>query len=152
MFGLSKKEVLVKAIKNACNNELQVYKTGAIKLASMQSSDEDIDKMVAAIRREYLNSVFDAIWASFRASSPTIETKMRLAMMSPSITGLPEEFDIEYFDCNGISAGCTFAIAYYALTGKSISNKEYKTCSMLNHYQNDLMQNVLVDLANTQQI
>ena len=35
--------------------------------------------------------------------------------------------------------------AYFAVTGKSVEIKHFKTMSMLNHYQNDLMNEVLIE-------
>lgn len=147
MFGLSKREMLIKAIQNACQNSLGTYRseitTSLEKFSSGSLSDDAFNQELTTARRNYFNSVYDAVWASFRVSSPTIEQRMRLAMFSPEMTGLPPEFDLDYFAKNGISAGCTYAIAYFAFSNKTISPRDFRDCSMLNHYQVNLMNSVL---------
>ena len=64
-------------------------------------------------------------------------------MMNPQMTGLPSEFSSDYLSSNGISAGAVFAFAYFALTNKKVDTKLFRTMSMLNHYQVDLMNNTL---------
>ena len=106
----------------------------------------DFDRAAHAERKEYYNAVFDAMWASIKASAPAIEARLRLAFMSPGITGLPPEVSIEYLDDNGISAGPTYAFCYYAITGKKVAAKDLKIMSKLIHFQADLMNNALAEL------
>lgn len=98
-------------------------------------------------RKDYLNAVGDAMWASFRASSPAIAERYKCALFAPNICGLPEMFDIDYFDDNGVSAGCVFAMCFFAMTNKPITQNDMKTCSMLNHFQNGLMDKTIDELA-----
>jgi hypothetical protein len=148
MFGLSKHEILINAIKNTCVNELPKYEA-AIKTLIEKSNNpeipqEKVSKSARYARCDYLNAVSDAIWNSFAVSSPSIHARYRLAMMSPRMTGLPEEFDLDYLCDNGISAGIVFALSYFAITNKTVSNtKMFKIMSMLNHYQTDLMNDIL---------
>ncbi|HIX65300.1 MAG TPA: hypothetical protein H9736_03540 [Candidatus Anaerotruncus excrementipullorum] len=147
MFGLSKQELLVKTIKNACINELPQYDT-AIKdfLNSANDpniSDETINKLYLDARRNYFDAVCCHILNSFSISSPNIYARFKLAMMNPQMTGLPSEFSSDYLSSNGISAGAVFAFAYFALTNKKVDTKLFRTMSMLNHYQVDLMNNTL---------
>lgn len=146
MFGLNKKDVIVNAIKNVCNNEIGIYKSAVEKFAFDDTLTEDeINKKAMESRKEYLNAVFDAMWASFRASSPAIAERLKIALITPTICGLPEMFDVDYLDDNGVSAGCAFAMCYFAMTGKAIAVKDMRVCSMLNHFQNDLMNKALDD-------
>lgn len=150
MFGLSRKKVLVEAIINVCHNESDIYRDGlrtfSQKVLDGDCSEDEAKQDLMSARRDYLFAVFDAMWASFRVSSPAIEHKMRMAMLSPSSTGLPKEFTAEYFEENGIPAGCVYAICYFAVTGKQISTKDFKICSMPNHYQNAIMDNIITEI------
>ena len=149
MFGFSKQKILIAAIKNACNNELEVYENAVINFLKIynenpEMQENEINALVLKARQNYLNAVCDRIWSSFAVSSPNIHTRFRLALMNPSVTGLPDEMDVDYFSENGISAGATFAFAYFALTDKRVdSTKMLHTMSTLNHYQNDLMNEIL---------
>lgn len=147
MFGLSSREVLIKAIKNACQNEAGVYRDGIKSFLSELSdndiSDEEMNSRASSARNDYLNAVFDVMLSSFRVSSPVIEQRIRLAISCPQITGLPGDFNVEYFANSGISAGCAYAMCYFATTNKEITARDFKDCSMLNHYQNAIMDSIL---------
>jgi len=150
MFGFSKREILVKVIKNACANELACYDDGVKKFTEAYKTnpempEKQLDEFARVARCNYLNAVCDSVWNSFAVSSPSVHAQFRLALTNPQITGLASKFDVDYLCKNGISAGVTFAFAYFALTGKSVATiKLSKTMSMLNHYQNDLMDSVLL--------
>lgn len=149
MFGLSKKEVLQNAIKNTCTNEIETYRAGLLQLTDGKNNelaDADIEKVALDVRKDYFNTVFDSVVTSFRASAPIVATRIQLALSSPCMTGLPEEFNVEYLDKTGISAGCTFALCYFALTNKQLTYRDFSVCSALNHYQNRLMDKVLDEL------
>jgi hypothetical protein len=110
---------------------------------SPEMTEERFQAMYKSARRGYLGAVCDSTWNCF-AESPGADARFRLALMEPSISGLPAEFDVDYLCDNGISAGAVFAFAYYALTGKPISGAEmFRNMSMLNHLQNDMMNSVL---------
>ena len=149
MFGFSKQKTLVTAIKNACDNELKIYEDAVVNFLKVYNkypnmSEDEVNTLVVKARRDYLNTVCDKIWNSFAVSSPKIHTRFRLALMNPSMTGLPDEMNVDYFSRNGISAGAVFAFAYFALTDKRVdSTKMFHTMSTLNHYQDDLMNEVL---------
>ena len=149
VFGLSTRETLVRAIENACRNEICVYKN-CVKdgLAHYSEwSDEEISRHALLARREYVNAVFDAIMASFRISSPIIDARIKLVICDPHVTGVPDEIDTDYLADNGFSAGITYAIFYFAVTNKKIKpSKDFKIISALNHYQAKLMNDVLNEL------
>ena len=154
MLGLSAPESLVRAVKNSCNNEIGTYKQGVQEFLDALKQNEDMvdeekDKYIIAARKDYINAVCDSMFSSFRISSPNIDERLRLAISSPQITGLPDEFSIEYMDDYGISAGAVFAFCYYAVTNKKVTTKKtIRTMSMLNHYQNELMNSVLAEFDN----
>ncbi len=148
MFGLFIKRNLIKAIKNACINEIGIYKSEVMDLLNEYCNDTDVPtSKLMHVKRNYFYAVFDAMWTTLRVSSPTVDARVRLALMAPTLTGLPAEFTVEYIGDNGISAGATFAICYYALSNQEINLfKEAKTLSMLNHFQNDLMNRALGEI------
>ncbi|BCK85380.1 hypothetical protein MM59RIKEN_26990 [Pusillibacter faecalis] len=149
MFGLSTRETLVRAIENACRNEICVYKN-CVKdgLAHYSEwSEEEISRHALLARREYANAVFDAMLESFRVSSPIIDARIKLVIWNPRVTGVPDEIDTDYLADNGFSAGVTYAICYFAVTNKKINpSKDFKIISALNHYQTKLMNDALDEL------
>ena len=149
MFGFSKEEVLAKAIKNACSNKLNTYEHEIQQILRRyqmrpKMSESELSHLTLQARRNYLNAVCDSIWSSFSVSNPNTHARFKLALMSPQMTGLPEEINVDYLNTNGISAGVVFALAFFALTNKQINSpKLFRTMSILSHYQNDLMESVL---------
>ncbi len=141
MFGLSMREVLEKNIRNACINNKGVYKEQVIELLEKYSDDLDniAEEDFYLARMAYLNSVFDSITAGLRSADPSILVRVDMAALSPAVCGF-DGLDIS----QGISAGATFAICYWALTGKEAS---IRTCQFLSHFQNAMMDEVLVELA-----
>lgn len=139
MFGLSIRKTLATAIANACQNNRNVYKESVKKrIKDLIEAENDPAKQKAIAmeaRSEYLTKVFDDVVKALSISTPTIEQRVRLAIMSPSICGIPDR-DID----DGVMAGTVYAICYWA-----IKNKQAKPgdCIALNHYQNDIMQSVL---------
>lgn len=153
MFGLSKQEIIIKVIKNACTAKIDSYRSGIKMIAEFLSMpdarddipQEKISKLAETTRINYLNAVCDAVWESLSVSSPNLSDRFHIALLSPRIAGLPDEFTTEYLSAHGISAGVVFGLMYFAVTGKSVEIKHFKTMSMLNHYQNDLMNEVLIE-------
>jgi len=141
MFGLSLREVLERNIKNACVNNKHVYKELVINFLDQYSADLDNipEDAFLASRIGYFNAVFDTIVDSLRASSPETIARVHLAALSPRVCGY-EGMDMS----TGISAGMTFALCYWALTGKEAP---VRTCQFLSHYQNAMMTEVLVELS-----
>lgn len=144
MFGLSKKESLSSGILRECENNLGVYRDGLIPLIKSENYSETSYNKV---RKNYFNAVFDSLWNSFALITPTVDQRIRLVFLCPEISGLPPEITDQYLLENGISAGCSFAILYYAVTNKPVkSTKDFRTMSMLNHAQNKLMEQIIDEL------
>lgn len=143
MFGLSMKEVLAKAIINACHNCKNTYKIAILEnMDKLNDCDEESTKgLLTSIRREYLNEVADSVINTFRVSSPNISSRIQLVFMSPQVCGYDIKFE------NGIMAGSVFAICYYAIKNKVAPAN---LCVRLNHIQNDIMNEVLQEIENEQ--
>lgn len=149
MFGFSTRETLVRAIENACRNKIDVYKDCVREglVNGSELSEEEILQHATTARIEYVNAVFNVMLESFQVSSPTIHARMKLVMWDPRITGIPDEFNIDYLADNGFPAGVTYAICYFAVTNKKIlPSKDFQIMSRLNHYQSELMNDALVEL------
>ena len=145
MFGLSKKESLSSGILRECENNLGVYRDGHIPLIKSENYSET---SYNEVRKNYFNAVFDSLWNSLALITPTVDQRIRLVFWSPEISGLPPEITDQYLLKNGISAGCSFAILYYAITNKPVkSAKDFRTMSMLNHAQNKLMEQIIDGLG-----
>ncbi len=140
MFGLSIRKTLAQAIANACQNNRNVYKEAIKRNLSMltDDSDEEQNELARVSREEYLTKVFDDVVKAFNVSSPNIEQRVRLAIMNPEICGVPDR-DID----NGVMAGTVYAICYWAIKNKTAKSGD---CIALNHYQNDIMNEVLQEL------
>lgn len=154
MFGLSTKERLVAAIKAICEKQSVVYEKEIISVLPQLeklTSEEDIQEIMVPARSAYFNACFDMLSDTLETISPVIFSKMRLCMLEPSISGVPENFSVEYLCKYGISAGVAFAFAFYAIKGKPINLlKDAKTLSFLNHYQNDIMNTILYKIDQLQ--
>ena len=143
MFGLSAREVLSKAIINASINCKDIYKNAIIEnleTLNTEENEDTISSLMLSIRKEYLDAVANNVISSFSVSSPAISAKLQLIMMSPKMCGY-EDINID----NGIMAGSLYAMCYYALKNKIASSQE---CIKLNHIQNDIMTEVLIELNN----
>ena len=114
MFGLSTKEVLSKAIINACYNCKNTYKSSILENIDKLNVcvEESTDALLTSIRRIYLNEVADSVINTFRVSSPNISSRIQLVFRSPQVCGYDIKFE------KGIMAGSVFAICYYAIKNK----------------------------------
>ncbi len=141
MFGLSTRETLSRAIANACQNNKDVYKNAVKKklpALADAANDEEAQKILIAVRKEYLTKVFEDVIQAFNISDTTLSERLRLAILSPELCGLSGS-DID----NGTMAGTVYAICYWVL-----KNKEAKSgdCIAMNHYQNNIMESVLKEI------
>lgn len=143
MFGLSTKEVLSKAIINACYNCKITYESSILEnIDKLNVCDEESAvALLMSIRHEYLNEVADSIINIFRVGSPNIASRIQLVFMSPQMCGYDINFE------NGIVAGSVFAICYYAIKNKVAPAN---VCVRLNHIQNDIMDEVLQEIEKEQ--
>lgn len=143
MFGLSTKEVLSKAIINACYNCKDTYKKAIMD--NIENLNNIVDEkrakeMFAEIRRQYLDDVANNVINTFKVSSPNVFARIKLSLMSPSICGY-EDINID----TGIMAGSVFAICFYAMKNKVAPAN---VCVRLNHIQNDIMDEILQEVDN----
>lgn len=138
MFGLSVSKMIAETVMNACVNYANELQSALEKLYTIETevNDEELLKVAKQAIVDYKNRVFDSLWSLAKLSSPNNEARLRLAMMSPQIAGLPDGFDLDHIAIHGFSAGATYAIFRYALTGKPLKNtKDFRACSELNHFQ-----------------
>lgn len=155
MFGLSKNEMLQNIIRNACHAKLSVFRASIqdvlINLKNEpQLSELEVQAQLTACRKEYLNAVCNTVIEALSISDFSLLTRFNASVISPSITGLSEEITTEYLDENGISAGSAYIMTCFAITGKPLTSpKAHRIASMLTHYQNDLMESVLIQLEKT---
>ena len=147
MFGLSKKERLIKAVKKACIVQLPIFESAfqsflSTVIDTQNYSDIDFGCEVILNRHTYLDAVKDMIWEPLE-DSVSLSVRLNFALYTPSVTGLPNSYNIDGLGDFGIPAGIVFAVAYFCLTNKPINEKDMKTLSDLNQYQNNLMGTVL---------
>lgn len=137
MFGLSTKEVLTSAILNTSKNSIEIFKQGVNNNADVLSSgrEDEIKRVMTAIRREYLNDVSSMVITTIGAASQAIRSRAMMAMRSPALCGY-EDMKIE----NGIVAGELYAICYFAMKNKAA---ELKDCIALTNIQAELMDGAL---------
>lgn len=135
------KEMLYKSIVNACHNCKNTYKYSIVEnLDDLKNADsETSEKIALAARRKYLDDVTNTVIDSFRLSSPAIFARMQLGLLSPAMCGM-EGFNPD----DGFMAGSLFAVCYFAIKNKIAPGK---TCIQLNHIQNDIMDQVLREIA-----
>ena len=141
MFGLSTKEILFKSIVNACRNCENTYKNSIVEnLDDLKNADNETSNKIALdARRKYLDDVSNKVTDSFRLSSPAIFARIQLGLLSPSMCGI-EGLNSE----NGLMAGSLFAVCYFAIKNSIAPGK---ICIRLNHIQNDIMEQVLHEVA-----
>ena len=144
MFGLSFKKNLAKAIVAACQNNRNVYKDAILQNIDVLTNGDESEQtgVFSFVRNEYLTKVFDEVVNHIDASNTTnISNRVRLAIMSPDLCGLEDE-QID----NGVMAGSVYAICYWAVTNKIAKTGD---CVALNHYQNDIMTEVIKEIQAT---
>ena len=95
MFGLSTKEVLMKAILNASKNKAEIYKQGLMANVDVLNGNEEAEReeVFFSIQKEYLDEVANTVINTFDVSSPTTAAKIKLTLISPSLCGY-EDIDI----------------------------------------------------------
>ncbi len=146
MFGLSKKETLYNAIRTISESKLQDVKQDLrIFYNSVYSmSEEQREKEYCRIIGMHSNAVSATVGEKMGRN---LMTKVGFAIQSPQITGLPEEFDLDYLLNSGPKVGFYFAFYYYALTGKQITLDDYgKYIRPLNKHQLDMLTGYLKTL------
>lgn len=142
MFRKKKDKILESTIKNACKGSLLTYEK-EIKTCINRFDDEDLERLLMKARQSYLDDVYDSVVSALKLSSTTIAARMELLLMSPELCGIEQEL-IQ----NGIGAGALYCMCYYALNDQI---GDMKKASELNHFQNDLMNNILNKLDNENQ-
>ena len=139
MFGLSMKERLYKAIRtqtDATISDIDADLRAFARNANSMTSEE-LEKEYTRIIGMHSNAV-SATLAQTLGSAAAFKAGM--AIQSPQITGLPEEFDLDYLLDSGPKVGFYFAFYYYALTGRQIDLNDYGLyIRPLNKYQLDLL-------------
>ncbi len=136
MFGLSSGKTLEKAILRASKNYLNDFLKDVDENAEManNSPKDESDKMIMKVRRDYFDLVSNSVINTLSESSVNIATRIRLALMSPSMTGY------DFIDIEEMNAGSLYAICYFA-----INNKKAKLFDLqrINQLQEDMMNKAL---------
>ena len=146
MFGLSMKEKLYKAMMRQCEDKLPGFESDMRELVSRAEgmTEEQTQQEYNTAVLRYTSSVTEAL---HKGLGSNIGFRVGMAMMSPHITGLPEEYDSD-FDASPF-VGKYFAIYYYAATGKQISLSDYgKYIRQINQHQVSLINTVFEKLSN----
>ena len=137
MFGLSMRKKLAALILQRSKDCICQY-TEDIKYFISQSngySDEQMNAEFINIRRNYLDTVANTVFADLKNMSPNIYSRALAALSTPEICGYPD-IDID----NGVAAGKIYAICYYAIMNKIAKPSD---CISLNHAQHDIMDQAL---------
>lgn len=146
MLGLSMKEKLYKAIMRLCEEKLPLFERdmrGLVARAEGLSEEQTQQEYNSAVLR-YTASITETLQKGLGSN---IGIRVGMAMMSPHITGLPEEYDSD-FDASPF-VGKYFAIYYFAATGKQISMSDYgKYIRPINQHQVSLINRVFEKLSN----
>ena len=145
MFGLSMKEKLYKAFVNLCAEKLPVFEKEMrdLLLHAEGMGEEEAVLAYAAALHHYSNAISETI---HQGLGPNETFRFSMAVMRPSSTGLPDDYDSEFG--NSPFAGKFFAIYYYAITGKQIELSDYgKYIRPINKRQIDLVNGVLQKLG-----
>lgn len=145
MLGLSMKEKLYKAMMRLCEEKLPLFERDMRKLVSRADglTEEQTQHEYNAAVLRYTSSVTETLHQGLGSN---IGFRVGMAMMSPHITGLPEEYDTD-FDSSPF-VGKYFAIYYYATTGKQISLSDYgKYIRPINQHQVALINTVFEKLS-----
>lgn len=139
MFGLSTREMLFKAILNASQNNISLYTNNLWShreqiLSILDENDSDkFSDYIVDLTKPYYQKVFDDVFQTLGVSSPTINERAKLAIMSPSLCGL----DDKSIDDGVFIAGIVYAVCYWAITNKQAKEKDYWKISEL---QRDIME------------
>ena len=146
MLGLSMKEKLFKAIIRLCEEKLPLFERdmrGLVARAEGLSEEQTQQEYNAAVLH-YTSSITEALQQGLGSN---IGIRIGMAMLSPHITGLPEEYDTD-FDASPF-VGKYFAIYFYATTGKQISLSDYgKYIRPINQHQVSLINTIFEKLSN----
>ena len=77
MFGLSTKEVLMKAILNASKNKAEIYKQGLMANVDVLNGNEEAERKKYFSHSEgILDEVANTVINTFDVSSPTTQPKL----------------------------------------------------------------------------
>ena len=142
MFGLSVHEKLRDEVMRACESERHVLYSAMLAYAKAAEnlSEEEAEEEARIALDEYNAAIYRKL------VTPQISNAVMRARATAVNRGFPEEL-LDHMREYGISAGLTFGFVYTAITNKSVDNpKITREISFLNHYQNQIVNEVLADL------
>ncbi len=145
MFGLSIKEKLFKALAVQCAEKLPIFEADMRELVRRgeDMSEDAAAQAYAAAMQRYTDAVAETVLQGLPQS---IRLRASLALLQPTITGLPEEYGRD-FDFSPY-AGKHFAICYYAVTGNRIQLSDYgRYMRPIDQHQAELVNGVLRKLS-----
>jgi hypothetical protein len=137
MFGLSTKEILTNAIKNACEDCIENYKQALIngsEVSVNQCEGDTENRQLLLVRREYFNDVSRSVLMMLGTGSQKIRSRALAIIASPGLCG-NESIKAE----NGLSAGELYAVCHFAMKNKPATPDD---CAVLDHLQEGLIQRV----------
>ena len=141
MFGLSIKDQLFNLIIAASEKALVGFEND-IEAFYLDYNDleneEDIIVEYQKVLRRYLDAVSNDVISIIHDGPSSISARLSVTLYVPSRCGYP---DIDFR--NGLRAGSLYALCFYAHKNKPANPKD---CIFLNHYQNNLIDSVLVKL------
>ena len=145
MFGLSIKEKLFKTFVRLCEEKLPILEDDLhdlVKQTEKMSEQEAQREYTAALNR-YNSAITETI---HQALPYNARFRVGAAVMNPTITGLPREFDEEFDSMPFV--GKFFPVYYYASTGSRISASDYgKYVRPIDQYQAELVNGLLEKLS-----
>lgn len=151
MFSRIKKKKISKAIRESCVKcfpDLMEYLQCLYDdLAAHENmAESDLRALADACIRNYMNRVADCLFVPL-FNDPSKHLAFLHANLSPSVTGLPDEYTTEYIADNGFDASAVFAICYYMMTNKPVTHQDYPLMGALAIYQKELILTAMDNVA-----
>ena len=155
MLGLSMREILVKMVKDAVDNQLPNYKEAVEKFYDRHTSKElqDISKKieladeVSRFRVEYVKSVYNTVREAVEAKYGDAAMPLDQMLLSLRIAGLYGSLDPAILESNEIYAGIIYLLLLYSLKIEPIKEKDYRKSTELNEYQTRAIRNAQYRVA-----
>lgn len=136
MFKKRKKNELINVLIECSKNSISIYRTEISKYLEQSNLEEELDESkLYDSRAEYLDCVLDEVIKYYEKKSPKICNNI-LNLIANS-----KNYEID--NDKPLMLGTIYYLCYIAIFNKEPSDQE---CVYLNHFQNDLMKKVLIDL------
>lgn len=151
MFNFIKKKKIATAVKSVCLECIPVFKENMDNLyAELKSrndmTDDEILEKLDLCTLCYNNAASDRLFNGL-IENPAYRMLFLQVNHLPSVAGLPDTYTTDSLAKLGFDAAAIFATCYFMMTGKPVTEKDYRLMTELNEYQTALTDIIVANVV-----